>query len=146
MDNSTRKNLVLFSLLMVNYLLELLSREVEKMVNAVDEDINAEFNQVTYEILDRIENLRKKTKESMMVGEVHILRGIDIFEESVKAINPVVMNEEATYLIGRCINIALFREEERRGRVNPYIRYGIESCYMMLDIYDKSKKRMLVRQ
>ncbi len=110
------------------------------------EEYKDEYNQVTYEILDYIDNLRTKTKESMMVGESHILRGINIFEEAVKAINPVQLDDEAIYLIGRCINIALFKEQERTGRVNSNINYGINSCYMMLDFYNKSKKRTLIKQ
>ena len=105
-----------------------------------------EFNQVTYEILDHIDNLREKTKKSMVVGEAHILKGYDIFEEAVKAVNPIILNDEAIYLIGRCVNIALFKEEERKGRVNSNIHYGISSCYMMLDFYNKSKKRILIKQ
>jgi hypothetical protein len=126
-------------------LLELLSREVRKMSSTIEE-YKDEYNQVTYEILDYIDNLRTKTKESMMVGESHILRGINIFEEAVKAINPVQLDDEAIYLIGRCINIALFKEQERTGRVNSNINYGINSCYMMLDFYNKSKKRTFIKQ
>ena len=115
------------------------------MYNAVEE-CQDEFNQVTYEILDHIDNLRNKTKESMMVGESHVLRGIDIFEEAVKAINPPKLNEEAIYLIGRCVDIALFKEHEKRGKINNNIHYGINSCYMMLDFYNKSKKRALIKK
>ena len=110
------------------------------------EELQDEYNQVTYEILDHINNLREKTRESMMVGEKNILRGIDIFEEAVKAINPIQLGDEEIYLIGRCVNIALFKEEEKRGKVNSDIHYGINTCYMMLDFYNKAKKRTLVKQ
>ena len=49
---------MLFSLLIVNYLLELLSREVRKMSSTIEE-YKDEYNRVTYEILDYIDNLRK---------------------------------------------------------------------------------------
>ena len=110
------------------------------------ENYQNEYNQLTCEILGYIDNLRTKTKESMMIGEKHILRGIDIFEEAVKAINPIQLNDEAIYLIDKCVSIALFKEEERRGKVNSNIHYGINSCYMMLDIYNKTKKRALIKQ
>ena len=115
-------------------------------MSSIIEECQDEYNQVTYEILDRIDNLRNKTKESMMVGELNILKGIDIFEEAVKAINPIMLDDEAIYLIKRCINIALFKEEEKNGRVNNHIHYGVNSCYMMLDFYNKSKKRTLIKQ
>ena len=115
------------------------------MSSTIEYDQN-EYNQVTCEIIDNINNLRNRTKESMMVGEAHILRGIDIFEAAVKAINPLQLDEQAIYLIRRCVNIALFKEEERRGKVNSNIHYGVNSCYMMLDFYNKSKKRSLIKQ
>ena len=114
------------------------------MMEKTIEDVELELSDVTLEILSLTDNLKEKTKSSMMIGERHILKGIVIFEEVVKELNPEVINDEVLYMIRSCVNIVLFKEEEKTQRVNNHVHYGVNTCYTMLDLLNKSKKRELV--
>ena len=107
--------------------------------------IQEELTPITCELLDLVDNLKKKTKESMVSGERSILKGIAIFEEVVKEINPAVMDENVMSMIISYTSIVMFKEEEERGHVDSRAHYGINQCYMMMDIYNKRKKRELVK-
>ena len=107
----------------------------------INEDGKRELSDVTLEILNLTNNLKEKTKNSMMIGEANIIRGIVAFEETVKEINPEELNDDAIYMIMSCIRVVLFKEEERKQHVDNYVHYGVNSCFMALDIYNKSIKR-----
>ena len=98
------------------------------------------LNDATIEILNLTDNLKKKTKGAMMIGEVNILRGIVIFEEVLKGLNPDIIDDEAIYMIESCVNIVLFKEEEKSQHVNNHVHYGVNACYSVIDMYNKSKK------
>lgn len=104
-----------------------------------------ELNQVTIEILELLNNLKKKTKESMVSGETSIIKGITLFEEVVKELNPNKMDDNVISIIVSYVSIILFKQEEKRQHVDVKMRYGINQCYMLIDIYSKSKKRELIR-
>ena len=129
---------------MINLLLELILG-VKKM-SSTDIEKEIEYNEITNELLDRIDNLRKKTKASMLVGESNILKGIIIVEEAVKAINPFHLDDESISMIQKCVDIMVYKEEEMKGKVNSHIRYGIDMCLMMIEIFCRSKKHALVKK
>ena len=114
-------------------------------MNVVTKECEVELSSVTFEILSLTNNLKEKTKKNMMVGERYILDGIIIFEEIVKKLNPETMNDEVLNMIYTCVNIVLFRKEEQYQHVNNYVHYGINSCYSIIDMYNKSKKRSYSR-
>ncbi len=103
-----------------------------------------ELNQVTIEVLELVDNLKKRIKESMMVGERSILKGVTLFEEVIKELNPNEINDNVISIIVSYVSIILFKQEEKKQRVDNMVHYGIQQCYMMIDIYNKSKKRELV--
>ncbi len=131
-----------FSLLIINLLLELMIG-VEKMNGTVIE-MQAEYTAVTYELLDRLDNLKKKTKESMTVGELNILKGIMIVEEAVRAINPNILDDDSISMIQKCVDIVIYKENEKGRHINSHMRYGIDMCYMMIDILNRSKNNKFV--
>ena len=107
-------------------------------------DDQEELSQVTIEVLELVDNLKTKTKESMVRGERSILKGITIFEEVVKKLNPSKMNDNVISIIISYVSILVFKQEEEREHIDTGVRYGVNQCYMMLDMYGKAKKRELV--
>lgn len=103
-----------------------------------------ELSQVTKDILGLTNNLKKRTKESMVVGEKSIIKGITLFEEVIKEINPDVIDDGIISMIISYVSIVLFRKEEKEQRVDNSVHFGIQQCYMVIDMYNKRKKRELV--
>ena len=103
-----------------------------------------ELNQVTIEILELVENLKKQTKKSMVIGEVSIIKGITLFEEVIKELNPSKIDDNVISIIISYVSIIMFKQEEKKQHIDIKMRYGINQCYMLIDIYNKSKKRELV--
>ena len=111
------------------------------MNNTIEE--KEELSETTYEILSLTDNLKKRTKESMVIGESFILRGVTIFEEIIKEINPDKMDDGIVSMIVSYVSIYVFRQEERNQKINHYVQYGINQCFMMLDLHNKSIKRKI---
>ena len=107
-------------------------------------DNQEELNGVTIEVLELIDNLKKKTRESMVIGEASIIRGITLFEEVIKELNPDKIDDNIISMIISYVNIILFKQEEKRQHVDAGVRYGVNECYMLIDMYNKRKKRELV--
>ena len=89
-----------------------------------------DLNEVTKEILLRTSYLKECIKKANTVGEDYINRGIICFEEVLKSINPVEINDSVINNIIMCINDIL----EEREIFNQYYRLGINRCYFI--IYD----------
>ena len=110
------------------------------------ENNQEELNQVASEILALIENLKQKTKESMVIGERSILKGITIFEEVIKELNPDKIDDNVMSMIISYVSILLFKREETTQHVDSKMRHGINECFCVIDFYNKRKKRELVRE
>ena len=108
------------------------------------ENETEELSQVTMEILALTENLKQKTKESMVLGETSILKGIVLFEEVIKELNPDKIDAGIISMIISYVSIILYKKEEETQHVDSRVHYGIQQCYMMIDLYNKRKKRELV--
>ena len=108
-------------------------------------DDQEELNQVTIEVLELLNNLKKKTKESMVSGETSIIKGITLFEEVIRELNPNKIDDNVISIVISYASIILFKQEEKKQHVDVKMRYGINQCYMLIDVYNKSKKRELVR-
>ena len=100
-----------------------------------------ELTQVTNELLERTNILKENGKKSMMVGEVNVLRGIVIFEVILKEINPEVVDEAEVNIIENYVNMYINKKEEQTQKVNNYVHYGINLCFLMLENYIKEKKQ-----
>ena len=105
----------------------------------------SELSDITLAILEMTDNFREKTKQGMVIGERHILKGITIFEEVIKGLNPEVIDDESLYMIRSCVNIVLFKEEEKTQHVNNHVHYGVSACFSMVDRLNNQKKRELVK-
>lgn len=116
-------------------------------VKETKEDKDIKLTLVTSEILERINIMREDIKKSMMVGEGNILRGITIFEEVVKEMNPVDINDDIFFEIEKNVNLVISSREEKYQKVNQHVHFGIDRCYMMLYMYNKmvnrNKKKVL---
>ena len=89
-----------------------------------------DLNLVTKEILLRTSYLKECIKKLNSIGEDYIIKGIICFEEVLKSINPVEINDSVINNIIMCINDIL----EEREIFNQYYRLGINRCYFI--IYD----------
>ena len=95
-----------------------------------------ELTLVTKELLLRTENLKKCTMDSMVIGDNHIVRGIVIFEETLKEINPEEITDEVVSYMEKVLTQYVL---SRSGRNTNFIRYGIFLSTMILDNYQKEK-------
>ena len=99
-----------------------------------------QLNMITNEILDRTNGLKKCINDSMTVGGTYIIRGIVCFEEVLKTINPIEINDLVVENIQMCINDIL----EKKEIFNRYYKLGINKCYFILYDYNiVYKKRKL---
>ena len=112
---------------------------MEKTIN----ENQVEYTDATLEILDLTNDLKQKVKNGMMIGERHILRGIVIFEEVIKKLNINNIDDEAINMIMSCVHIVLYKEEERLQHVNNNVHYGINLCFNLVNIYNKTQKNNL---
>ena len=81
----------------------------------------------------------------MIIGERDILKGIAIFEEVIKGLNPDKIDDDTMSIIINCVDIVISGLEEKAQHVNTKVHYGIEQCSLVVDIYNKRKKRELVK-
>lgn len=101
---------------------------------------DVQLNMITNEILDRTNVLKKCIKDSMTVGETYIIRGIICFEEVLKTINPIEINDIVIEKIQMCVNDILVKREI----FSSYYMLGINKCYFILYDYNiVNKKRKL---
>ena len=77
-----------------------------------------ELNEVTKELLKRITDLKRNIKESMMHGEVNILKGIVIFEVILKELNPSIIDGESVGKIEEYTRKYLSKKEEEMQQLN----------------------------
>ena len=109
-----------------------------------------EINAVTYELLKRIEELKKNIKNEMMHGEYGILKGVAIFEVIIKELNYDKINDEVVDEIINYVNSYVKNKEEAMQHVDPRVHYGINRCFLVLCNYNevvnnkvKNKKKKL---
>ena len=105
-----------------------------------------ELTNVTKELLERTEELKENIKNSMMSGEFNIIRGVIIFEIILKEFNPNVVDEDEILRIENYVRNYVRKKEEDMQKINPYVHYGVNRCFLMLESYNdinkkKSKKR-----
>ena len=105
-----------------------------------------EYNEVTRELLDRVENLKKDIKNSMTHGEVNIIKGIVIFEAILKEFNPSDLDREEIDKIEGYVRRYLIEKEEKMQRVNAYVHYGVNRCFLILESYNNIKEKNLVKK
>ncbi len=89
-----------------------------------------DLNIVTKEILLRTSYLKECIKKANTVGEDYIIRGIILFEEVLKSVNPIEINDEVIKKIQMCIDDILAKREI----LDHYYTLGINRCYFI--IYD----------
>jgi len=99
--------------------------------------IDEKLTLVTCEILNRINSMKQEIKKSMMVGERNILKGITIFEEVFKELNPLSINDEIVSNIENYVDLVLISHEEKVLKVNQYVHFGVYRCYNLLEAYNK---------
>ena len=87
---------------------------------------------VTKELLEKTENLKKCTMDSMVIGDTHIVRGIVIFEETLKVVNPEEITDEVVSYMEKALTQYVL---SKSGRNTNFIRYGIFLSTMILNNY-----------
>ena len=105
-----------------------------------------ELTEVTKELLERIEILRKNLKKSMTRGESSIVKGIIIFEAILKEVNPSVLDESEIVKIEEYTKRYLIEKEERTQHVDSYVHYGVDRCLLILATYNKYKDKKLIKK
>ena len=105
-----------------------------------------ELNEETKELIERIELLKKNLKNSMMRGEARIVKGIIIFETIVKELNPSTLDENTIDKIEECTRRYLIEKEELTQHVDAYVNYGVNRCFLILEMYRKNKNKKLTKK
>ena len=101
------------------------------------------FSEVTIQLLTRIDDLKKSIKNSMTVGEVNILKGILIFETILKEIDPLVLDRNEIDKIEEYTRKYLIKKEDDMQRVNAYVHYGVNRCFLILETFNNAKEKKL---
>ena len=98
------------------------------------------LSKVTNDILERTSYLKECVRKSDTIGEEYIIKGIVCFEEVLRCINPIEINEKVIKEIQMYINDILYKREML---FNKYYNLGINRCYFILYDYKlvtKTKK------
>ena len=103
------------------------------------------YSTVTLEILAAIDNFVEKIKDSMVLGEDGILKGINYFKDALKEVNPIIVNDETVLMVKELADRNILEDEERMQHVNNSARLGILQCGLIMNGYVKRKKRELVK-
>ena len=104
-----------------------------------------EMTIVTEKLLVETEKLKKSIKDSMMVGELAIIKGIIFFEVIVKEINPEILDESEISKIKNYTLKVLRNKEEEMQKVNNHMHYGVNRCFLMLDGYNRKIKKYIMK-
>lgn len=101
---------------------------------------NSILTETTMEILGMLDVAREDIKNSMVIGENSILRGIDFFEKLLRELNPNTMDDEEISLIEKVVSVRIIRDEDICQRVNSYVHFGLDRCYLILWSYSRHVK------
>ena len=105
-----------------------------------------EYNDVTKDLLERIKDLKKDIRNSMMHGEYNILKGIVIFETILKEFNPRVLDDNEIAKIEGFVRRYLIEKEEKMQHVNAYVHYGINRCFLILESYNNVEEEKIEKK
>lgn len=108
--------------------------------------VDSELTDFTVMLINRLSKYKDKIKESKVLGNVLVLRGVEIFEEMIKEVNPISMSEDEVELFWQKINSSMLEREYRLQNMNSYIRLGIQDCVVILWGVVKSKKYVRVKE
>ena len=100
---------------------------------------------VTEQLLIETEKLKKSIKESMMVGELAIIKGIIFFEVIVREVNPQELSEEEINKLKTYTLRVLKNKEEEMQKVSNHMHYGVNRCFLMLDGYNRRIKKYILK-
>ena len=101
------------------------------------------YSTITNEILEKTKSLKEYIKSNFIPGDTKIVEGIEMFEITLKELNPEYIDDDIQSIIENSINSALTNTEEMRQRGNHHIHLGINYCYSILEGYNKNAKRRL---
>ena len=102
-----------------------------------------ELTDITSRLLEKIEELKMNIKNSMMHGEVNIIRGIVIFEVILKELNPSVLDEEEINKIEDYVRKYINEKEYDMQKVNSYVHYGVNRCFLVLESFNRVNNKKL---
>lgn len=105
-------------------------------MNAVKDNTEKEYNEVTLEILDRTKMLKQQVKKNNTIGDTSIIIGIELFEDIIKELNIESIDDENVDFIEKSVEELVTQIEEKRQCVNQYSKYGINCCYTILEGYN----------
>ncbi len=105
-----------------------------------------ELTELTKSILERIEELKINIKNSMMSGEINILRGIIIFEVILKELNPDVLDDNEITKIEDYVRKYLNKKEYDMQKINSYVHYGVNRCFLVLETFNRDNNKKLEKK
>lgn len=101
------------------------------------------YSSITKEILESTKILKQSVSANFIPGDKSIIDGIELFETTVKKLNPEYIDDDIKMFIKNTIDRTMNSNEEIEQKVNHHMHYGINCCYTILEGYNKSKTRGL---
>ena len=94
-----------------------------------------ELSTLTVDLLYRTGNIKNSIKDEMMVGWNEVIKGIIFFEEILKEINPLIIDDREVLIIKDIVSKCIVEHDYKVRRIDYYEHFGINQCCMMLDCY-----------
>ena len=104
---------------------------------------NNNYSSITNEILERTATFKNCVAVDFIPGDKSIIDGIELFETTLKELNPEYIDEDIQEFIKNIINNVMTNIEEAKQKVNHRMHYGINCCYTILEGFKNGKKRDL---
>ncbi len=108
------------------------------------QEVEKEYNKITRELLERTERYKNSVIEDMIVYKKQIIKGIVTFQEVIKEINPLEIDDIMIEIIKNTVESIITIRENEVQVINAYVRYGINHCFMILDNYGMIEKRRIL--
>ena len=104
-----------------------------------------EFNRITLEICEKLDEYKRNIKRDMVIGEVKIIMGINLVEKMIREINPSVIDEKLILDLEFLIDNYKKLKNREMQCINNYMMLGINLSYNIVSSYVRTRMNTKVR-
>ena len=104
-----------------------------------------QFNEITLEICEKLDEYKNNIKRDMVIGEVKIIMGINLVEKMIREINPSVIDEKLILDLEFLIDNYKKLNDSKMQGINNYMMLGINLSYNVVSSYVRTRMNTKLR-